>query len=41
MGSAVSALQQSFPPKPTWRVNSIPDLTGKVFLVTGAHPSPK
>jgi len=28
--------QQSFPPRPTWGVNDIPDLTGKVIIVTGA-----
>jgi NAD(P)-dependent dehydrogenase (short-subunit alcohol dehydrogenase family) len=37
MGGAVSALQQAFPPKPTWGVNDIPDLTGKVILVTGGN----
>ena len=33
MGSAVSAVQQSFPPKPKG-ADDIPDLTIKVFLVT-------
>ena len=28
---------QSFPPKPTWGVNDIPDLTGKVIIVTGGN----
>ncbi|KAH8981077.1 NAD(P)-binding protein [Lactarius akahatsu] len=37
MGSTLSALQQSFPPKPTWGVDDIPDLTGKVVLVTGGN----
>ncbi len=36
MGGALSALEQSFPPKPTWGVDDISDLTGKVILVTGA-----
>jgi len=35
MGGALSALEQSFPLKPTWGVDDIPDLTGKVILVTG------
>lgn len=37
MGGALSVLQVSFPPKPTWTVNDIPDLTGKVILVTGGN----
>ena len=36
MGATLSVFEQSFPPKPTWGVNDIPDLTGKVILVTGA-----
>lgn len=36
MGAIYSFLEQSFPPKPTWGVDDIPDLTGKVILVTGA-----
>lgn len=28
---------QMFPPKPTWSVDQIPDLTGKVCLVTGGN----
>ncbi|KAH8981078.1 NAD(P)-binding protein [Lactarius akahatsu] len=35
MGGQLSLWQQSFPPKPQWGVNDIPDLTGKVILVTG------
>ncbi|KAH9046337.1 NAD(P)-binding protein [Lactarius deliciosus] len=37
MGGQLSLLQQSFPPKPKWSVNDIPDLTGKVILVTGGN----
>ncbi|KAH9053024.1 NAD(P)-binding protein [Lactarius vividus] len=37
MGGTISLLQQSFPPKPTWGVNDIPDLTGKVIIVTGGN----
>jgi len=29
--------QQMFPPKPTWSVDDIPDLSGKVALVTGGN----
>ena len=28
---------QSWPPKPTWGVNDIPDLSGKVIVVTGGN----
>jgi NAD(P)-dependent dehydrogenase (short-subunit alcohol dehydrogenase family) len=37
MGAALSVFEQSFPPKPTWGVDEIPDLTGKVILVTGGN----
>ena len=41
MGQALTHLRwginQSFPPKPTWGVDSIPDLSGKVIIVTGAN----
>ncbi|EIW52752.1 NAD-P-binding protein [Trametes versicolor FP-101664 SS1] len=32
-----SAWTNMFPPKPTWSVDEIPDLTGKVMLVTGGN----
>jgi retinol dehydrogenase-12 len=35
MGGTLSALVQTFPPRPTWGTDEIPDLTGKVILVTG------
>ncbi|KAI0052001.1 NAD-P-binding protein [Auriscalpium vulgare] len=37
MGNFWSALAESFPPKPTWGVYNIPDLTGKVVIVTGGN----
>ncbi|KAN0136172.1 NAD(P)-binding protein [Lactarius tabidus] len=37
MGGTLSVLAQSFPPRPIWGVNDIPDLTGKVVLVTGGN----
>ncbi|KAF9013216.1 NAD(P)-binding protein [Cyathus striatus] len=37
MGLMYSLLSQAFPPKPTFTVDSIPDLTGKVVIVTGAN----
>ena len=38
MGGFLSIVKQAFPPLPTWGVDDIPDLTGKVILVTGACP---
>ncbi|KAI9437374.1 NAD(P)-binding protein [Lactarius psammicola] len=38
MGATLSAIwHQAFPPKPTWGVDDIPDLTGKVIIVTGGN----
>ncbi|KAK0205285.1 NAD(P)-binding protein [Desarmillaria ectypa] len=37
MGNAWSLISQMFPPKPKWSVNDIPDLTGKVVIVTGGN----
>jgi hypothetical protein len=37
MGIVVSFFREAFPSKPTFRVNDIPDLTGKVFIVTGGN----
>ncbi|KAJ6485278.1 hypothetical protein DFH09DRAFT_1252869 [Mycena vulgaris] len=31
----MSLISQSFPPKPKWWQKEIPDLTGKVMIVTG------
>lgn len=32
-----STLTNVFPPKPKWGVDDIPDLSGKVMLVTGGN----
>ncbi|KAI0260316.1 NAD(P)-binding protein [Gloeopeniophorella convolvens] len=37
MGGIISTTLQSFPPKPQWGVNDIPDLAGKVVIVTGGN----
>jgi len=37
LASLLIFLRQSFPPKPTFTVNDIPDLSGKVIIVTGAN----
>ncbi|KAG7451651.1 NAD(P)-binding protein [Guyanagaster necrorhizus] len=37
MGNMWSLISQMFPPKPKWSVDDIPDLTGKVIIVTGGN----
>jgi NAD(P)-dependent dehydrogenase (short-subunit alcohol dehydrogenase family) len=37
MGAFMSAIDQNFPPKAKWGVDDIPDLSGKVALVTGGN----
>ncbi|KAF9513045.1 hypothetical protein BS47DRAFT_1344762 [Hydnum rufescens UP504] len=38
MGGYISSLfSQGYPPKPKWKPDDIPDLSQKVFLITGAN----
>ncbi|CAE6472675.1 unnamed protein product [Rhizoctonia solani] len=37
MGTVSSILEQNFPQPPRWSVDEIPDLDGKVFVVTGGN----
>ncbi|PBK84749.1 NAD(P)-binding protein [Armillaria gallica] len=37
MGNVWSLTSQMFPPKPKWTVDDMPDLTGKVVIVTGGN----
>ncbi|KAI0029800.1 NAD(P)-binding protein [Vararia minispora EC-137] len=37
MGNLLSVVAQMFPPKPMWGVNDIPNLSGKVIIVTGGN----
>jgi len=37
MGILFSLVNESFPPKTKFNVDDIPDLTGKVMIVTGAN----
>ncbi|EIN12416.1 NAD(P)-binding protein [Punctularia strigosozonata HHB-11173 SS5] len=37
MGAIYSQYTQIFPPKSTWSVDNIPDLSGKVMIVTGGN----
>ncbi len=34
-GGNLSVVAQAFPPKPKWTAKDIPDLSGKVVIVTG------
>ena len=40
MGLILSIIDQNFPPKAKWSVDEVPDLTGKVALITGACIAP-
>jgi len=33
----MATIYEMFPPKPTWSVDEIPDLTGQVIIVTGGN----
>ncbi|KAG9223874.1 hypothetical protein CCMSSC00406_0007736 [Pleurotus cornucopiae] len=35
MGAYLSVMDESWPPKPKWKVDEVPGMTGKVALVTG------
>jgi len=37
MGLVLSIISESFPPKSKFNVEDIPDLSGKVIIVTGAN----
>ncbi|VDB84627.1 unnamed protein product [Peniophora sp. CBMAI 1063] len=37
MGNLVTFVKQSFPPKPKWTAENMPDLGGKIALVTGGN----
>ncbi|KAF5340805.1 hypothetical protein D9758_017655 [Tetrapyrgos nigripes] len=37
MGSTLSIISEAYPPKPQWTTDDIPDLTGKVMIVTGGN----
>jgi retinol dehydrogenase 12 len=37
MSAALSFFHDVFPPRPTFSVDDIPDLTGKVIMVTGGN----
>jgi retinol dehydrogenase 12 len=35
MGALLSVINETFPPKPKYSVDDIPDLSGKVVIITG------
>lgn len=37
MGNLISAYIESFPPRAQWDVSQMPDMTGKVCIVTGGN----
>jgi retinol dehydrogenase 12 len=37
MGLLISLVMQTFPPKPKFTSDNIPDLSGRVVIVTGAN----
>jgi retinol dehydrogenase-12 len=37
MGAMTSVITQMFPGQPTWTGKDVPDLSGKVILVTGGN----
>jgi retinol dehydrogenase-12 len=37
MGGLLSVVSQMFPGQPTWTGQDVPDMTGKVVLVTGGN----
>jgi retinol dehydrogenase 12 len=37
MGAYISAFSQSWPPKSKFNIEDIPDLTGKIIIVTGGN----
>lgn len=36
MGTILSIIDESWPPRTKWNLEDVPDLTGKVIIVTGA-----
>ena len=37
MGSVLAIIRENHPPKPTFKVDDVPDLEGKVIIITGAN----
>jgi retinol dehydrogenase-12 len=37
MPNIISVISQTFPGQPTWKAKDMPDLSGKVCLVTGGN----
>ena len=41
MGSVLAIIRENHPPKPTFKVDDVPDLEGKVIIITGANAGEK
>ena len=37
MGSVLAVIRENLPPKSTFKVDDVPDLEGKVIIITGAN----
>ena len=37
MGSVLAIIRENLPPKSTFKVDDVPDLEGKVIIITGAN----
>ena len=41
MGSVLAVIRENLPPKSTFKVDDVPDLEGKVIIITGANAGEK
>ena len=41
LGSVLAIIRENHPPKPTFKVDDVPDLEGKVIIITGANAGEK
>ena len=41
MGTVLAIIRENHPPKPTFKVDDVPDLEGKVIIITGANAGEK
>ena len=41
MGAILAIIRENIPPKSTFKVDDVPDLAGKVIIITGANTGEK